>query len=458
MAVAPRSWQDVGVRTITRSDAPPAAHGQRRPFLFLVLQCDRPLSVGARFPLVGADEVAIGRAPALDFEDSAGPPRIGIPDARMSSSHVRLQRGAGSWIAEDQGSKNGTFVDGKRIKRQDLRNGMVLELGHTFLLFRELVADADFLNATELGPPAAGMATLLPSFAAELDRVKLVAASRVPILLRGESGTGKEVLAAAIHRASGRPGALQAVNCGAIPANLVESELFGHRRGAFSGAVDDHPGLIRGADRGTLLLDEIGYLPLAAQASLLRVLQDEQVLAVGATNPVKVDLRVIAATHRDLDALVAAQQFRPDLLARLSGYTCALPPLRERREDFSLLVASLLSRIGVPEATFSPEAARALLRHSWPLNVRELEKCLSSAAVLARGGRIEKEHLPATVVTSPAPNLPEPVVDKRREEMISLLLEHGGNVTAVARSMGKARTQVQRWLRKFNIDPVSFRR
>jgi transcriptional regulator with GAF, ATPase, and Fis domain len=237
----------------------------------------------------------------------------------------------------------------------------------------------------------------------------------------------------------------------------VESELFGHRRGAFSGAVDDHPGIIRGADRGTLLLDEIGDLPLPAQIALLRVLQEEEVLPVGATRPLKVDLRVVAATHRDLDELVAQQRFRADLLGRISGYACALPPLRERREDFALLVASLLQKMGAAQLSFSPDAARALLRHAWPLNVRELEQCLSSAAVLAANERVELEHL-RLPAARPAARPNDEHDGRRREELIALLREHAGNVTSVARAMGKARTQVQRWLRHYAIDPLSFHR
>jgi transcriptional regulator with GAF, ATPase, and Fis domain len=249
------------------------------------------------------------------------------------------------------------------------------------------------------------------------------------------------------------------VNCGAIAATLVESELFGHRRGAFSGAVDDHPGVIRGADRGTLLLDEIGDLPLPAQSALLRVLQEEEVLPVGATRPLKVDLRVVAATNHDLDALVAQNRFRPDLLGRISGYACTLPPLRERREDFALLVAALLEKVSAANhLAFSPDAARALLRHPWPLNIRELEKCLSSAAVLSRDERVELEDLPEYLGAPPVARPPDEQNFKRRDELVALLREHAGNVTSVARAMGKARTQVQRWLRRYAIDPFSFHR
>jgi transcriptional regulator with GAF, ATPase, and Fis domain len=405
-----------------------------------VLQCDRPLSSGARFRLPAADAVTIGRGAGLSAERSDHSWRIEIPDPRMSTAHVRLRHVLGDWVVEDQGSKNGTFVDGRRVVLAPLADGALLELGHSFFLFRKALPAAegpDFLDGEQLKPAAPGLATLIPSLAAELDRLQLVARSRMPVLLRGESGTGKEVLAAGIHQLSGRPGIFQAVNCGAIAPELVESELFGHRRGAFSGAVDDSPGLVRAADRGTLLLDEIGDLPLPAQAALLRVLQEEEVVPVGAARPLKVDLRVVAATHRDLDALVSQGRFRADLLARLSGYACTLPPLRERREDFSLLVSGLLSKIGTGAPRFTFDAARALLRHSWPLNVRELEKALSAAAVFSRGERVELEHLPEAVraapPAAPAPARPEGGADaKRREELIALLREHAGNVTTVA--------------------------
>src|SRR3989442_1997706 len=236
------------------------------------------------------------------------------------------------------------------------------------------------------------MATLSPAFALELERVATFARSQVPVLVSGETGTGKELIASAIHELSGRPGPFVAVNCGAIAPNLVESELFGYRKGAFSGALEDRPGLVRSSEHGTLLLDEIGDLPLAAQAALLRVLQENEVLPVGGTRPVKVDLRVVAATHRDLAALAAQDRFRRDLLARLDGARISLPALRERREDFGLILSALLEETAgemARDVIFSPDAARTLLLHSWPLNVRELEKCIASAVLLARDRRVE---------------------------------------------------------------------
>lgn len=448
-------------RTITRTGG-----GRRRPrdpsrpFLFSVLRCDRPLDAGARFCLSGADRVSIGRAESLSATSDAGTLRIGLPDPRMSTAHLDLEHVLGSWIAQDTGSKNGTFVDGSRIHRARLDDGALVEVGDTFLLLRDALDGPDhpdLLDGSELTAAPLGLATLLPSLARQLERLQLIARSPVSVLLRGESGTGKEVLAAAIHSLSGRPGPFQAVNCGAIAPNLVESELFGHRRGAFSGAVADHAGLVRSADRGTLLLDEVGDLASAAQAALLRVLEEGQVLPVGATKAVRVDLRVVAATNQDLDALVAQGRFRSDLLARLSGYTCVLPPLRNRREDFSLLVGSVLSRLGATGVTFSPEAARTVLRYSWPLNVRELEKCLASASVLARGDRIEVDDLPPAVRAEPPPRRPLPDPE-RKDELVTLLRDHAGNVTAVAQAVGKARSQIQRWLRRYRIDPRDYRR
>src|SRR5712671_265609 len=449
--------------TITQTHERKAATGPGKPYLFLAFKCDRPLEGGARFSLEGADVVTVGRGGSLQIErgqeGGATTLKISVPDGRMSALHARLQRVLHSWVLEDLGSKNGTLIDGKRVTTSPLADGALLELGHTFFVFREALPRAEpaFLDSRDLRPVARGMATL--------QRVVAFARSQVPVLVRGESGTGKELIASAIHELSGRPGQFVAVNCGAIAPNLLESELFGHRKGAFTGAIEDRSGLVRSSDHGTLLLDEIGDLPPPAQATLLRVLQESEVMPVGATRPVKMDLRVVATTHRDLGALAARELFRPDLLARLDGATIPLPRLRDRREDFGLIAAALIEKSAGDAArsvTFSADAARLMLLHDWPLNVRELEKCLASALVLAHEDRIELEHLPEVVRTPPKqPSSPEPIreQDQRlREELMKQLRENHGNVTAVARSMGKARTQVQRWLRRFDIDPGSFGR
>jgi len=469
-------------RTITRSDAHRDPQ-KRSSYLFLSFFCDRPLEPGARFRLDGFDVVEIGRGETLRAdsatENGAKVLRLAVPDPRISSTHARVLNVLGSWMLEDRKSKNGTLLNGRRTVRSEVPDGALVEVGHTFFSIRRLPAanGPDEIRAQDLEPAARGLATFSPALAAEFERVALVARSRMPVLLLGESGTGKEVIARAIHELSGRAGGFVAVNCGAIPEGLVESELFGHRRGSFPGA-EDHAGLVRSSDRGTLLLDEIGDLPLAAQAKLLRVLQEEEVRPVGATAAIKIDLRVVAATHRDLEALSREEKFRPDLLARLSGVALHLPPLRERREDLGLLIAAVLRKHGGEGSgavSFSPEAARALLLHSWPRNVRELEKSVAGAMVLARGGRIDLEHLPPgfhpaadggqgpTGTEVRPPSLPEAAPRglseqdrKLYEELVMQLRAHHGNVTETARAMGKARTQVQRWMRRFGLDPASF--
>lgn len=458
-----------------------------QPHLFLVLQADRPLAFSARYSLQQVEELGFGRAPegsVARFEQLDGRRfKLAVQDRWMSSSHAVLRKTADQWVLEDVGSKNGTLVNGHRCERTVLTEGDLIELGHTSFIFRQAVPTAEngpkSLDAGELRPAAPGLATLVPELAEQFGRLEAIAPSMVSVVIHGESGTGKELVAQAIHNLSGRPGAFVAVNCAALPPTLVESELFGYRKGAFSGATEDRTGLIRSADRGTLFLDEIGDLPASAQAVFLRVLQESEVVPVGATRPVKVDIRLLAATHRDLEALVADNQFRADLLARISGLTLALPPLRERREDLGLLVGMLLRRHFANRAdqvSFSSDAARALLLYDWPLNVRELEKCLTAAVVLAGIEMVQKTHFPKLLRESAKPLAGEtddsPAASReeveaarlsesdqrRREEIVGLLREHGGNITGVARALGKGRFQVQRWIKRFRIDAKEFRR
>jgi DNA-binding NtrC family response regulator len=288
-----------------------------------------------------------------------------------------------------------------------------------------------------------------------------VARSPATVLIRGETGTGKELVAHAIHDGSPRASQpLITVNCGAIPESLVESELFGHKRGAFTGAVDDRLGRFKLADTGTLFLDEIGELPPAAQVKLLRVLQGGETMPIGGTEPEQVDVRIIAATHRDLDQAVRDGQFREDLYFRLNVVKLDIPPLRDRIEDIPLLVELFLDkhsrRLNCPRAGVAPEALGALMSTPWPGNVRELENAVERALLLA-------EHDPLTPFDFGLADAPPPsdgslrsasrsaaaVVERR---MIRAALElTRGNVTHAAERLGLSRRGLQNKMKELGL-------
>jgi transcriptional regulator of acetoin/glycerol metabolism len=430
--------------------------------LVLALECGRPRAGSVRYRLADLTAVQLGRGAERRAEKAGGELTIRVPDKWMSSKHAKIEPSFGRWVLVDTESKNGTIVDGHTTKRAVLTDGSLIELGHTlFFFFERMPVEPDAPALLELTPDA--VSTLVPSWHAELARIRQIASSEIPILIEGESGTGKEVLARSIHGLSGRKGAFVPVNCGALPENLVESELFGYKKGAFSGAQQDHPGLVKTADGGTLFLDEIGDLPGTSQAALLRVLQEKEVMPVGGTKSVPIDLRVVAATHRDLDDMVAEQAFRHDLFARLAGFRVTVPPLADRRADLGLLIGALYSRIfAADHPGFEIDAARLLLRYPWPLNIRELEQALATAQVLAKSELVRAEHLPDTVRSGRPPGAPRPVVlsegdQKVRDQVVAALREHQGNVSAVARALDKDRKQIQRWIKRFGLDPSSYR-
>jgi transcriptional regulator with AAA-type ATPase domain len=437
------------------------------PMLFRILFADDPASVlSARYPLRQRDVVLVRRGQAASSREEGGSLIVEVADRYASSKHARIERSGTSWVASDESSTNGTIVDGTRLapgERRLLRDGALVEVGHTAFLFRA----ACFGEGGAEGAPeveSAATQTLNPEWQRELRVVERLAAGRHELLISGESGAGKEALAKFVHERSGRPGALVTVNCGAMAEGLLEDELFGHVRGAFSGAQQDRDGLIRAADAGTLFLDEIGDMSMPMQARFLRVIEDHRVRPLGSEREHPVDLRVIAATHRDLDALVAQGSFRHDLHARLGLVRVTVPPLRERREDLGLLIRSVMRERG-GSVRFDPDAARLLLLHSWPYNVRELQRVLSAAAAVASAEGAEAVLLPAHLLpflkdrrpNSASPERPARQLDEReralRDQLVALLREHGGNLAAVARAMGKGRTQIQRWVSRFGIDP-----
>jgi sigma-54 dependent transcriptional regulator, acetoin dehydrogenase operon transcriptional activator AcoR len=436
------------------------------PYLVVALECERPLAMPVRLSLAEVDAASIGRAEARSWNrvSEGGCPtlRVGLGDGWMSSRHAALVRATeGGWVVRDEGSKNGTFVNGLPVAGDALLcDGDVIEAGSTLFLFRDRVRrqlrEPPDLDAAASGAAHPALVTLSMELARALAPLARLAPAGVSIVLGGESGTGKEVTARAIHDLSARPGPFVALNCGALPETLVEAELFGARRGAYSGAAEDRTGLIRAAHRGTLFLDEIADLPPGSQVKLLRVLQEGEVTPLGATQPVAVDVRVVAASHRSLTEMVERGGFRADLHARLAGAHVALPPLRERREDIGLLIGVLLRRLLGPHAEaarLEREAARALFLYPWPRNIRELEQALRAAAALASGLRIAPPHLPEAVRGRP----PTESDHEIRIQLVRLLSEHRGNVSAVARAMGKARVQIRRWCRRYGLDPASYR-
>jgi DNA-binding NtrC family response regulator len=308
-----------------------------------------------------------------------------------------------------------------------------------------------------------------------LDAVERVAPASASVLIRGESGTGKELVARRIHDLSERArGPFVAVNCAAIPDTLVESELFGHRRGAFTGADRDRPGKFRQADGGTLFLDEIGDMALAAQAKLLRALQEGMIEPLGGGEPVAVDVRVLAATHRDLKALAADGRFREDLLFRLRVVEIELPPLRERSGDVLLLARHFLAA-SRPGLALAPEAERALLGYPWPGNVRELANALERAAIFCRDGLVCPADLPrevgGTAGGGPAAasilawdpdddfvTAKKKVVNSFEREIVTAALrEAGGNISQAARRLGLHRQNLQQKLHELGISAEGFR-
>jgi two-component system response regulator GlrR len=297
-----------------------------------------------------------------------------------------------------------------------------------------------------------------------LAEAKLVAASDASVLIRGESGSGKELVAQAIHRASPRSGhPFVAVNCGAIPENLLESELFGHVKGAFTGAVANHPGLFQAANGGTLFLDEIGDMPVALQVKLLRVLQERVVRPVGASHAVPVDMRILSATHRDLDLAIIDGSFRKDLYYRLNVVSLALPTLAERREDIPLLAAHFLARLALKYGRkvngFAPDAMKALTTASWPGNVRQLHNVVEQVTALATTPLVPLAlvqralRVPSMEVLS----YTEARTRFERDYLVGLLKVTDGNVADAARLADRNRTEFYRLMQKHGLTPGLFR-
>ncbi|HEV7557043.1 MAG TPA: sigma 54-interacting transcriptional regulator [Kofleriaceae bacterium] len=431
----------------------------------MLTNADEPTMASSRHLLDDIDEVRFFRGPRGTKRRSRIL-ELHLPDPRMSSDHGKLVRTSQGWVVHDPASKNGTLVDGAMTRQGVVGSGAVIELGHTFVTCGDGVVEAsaplDMVDGE--GAIPAILTTFNGALTSSFTRLARVASTEVSVMLLGETGTGKERIARTLHELSGRSGPFVAVNCGALPPTLIESELFGHRRGAFTGALGDRPGLIRAAHGGTLFLDEIGELPPASQAAFLRVLQEREVVPVGDDRPVKVDVRLCTATLRDLTDLVDRGVFRSDLYARLFGLTVELAPLRDRSADFGIVLRSVLA--GMPARAhirFTCNALRAMVRHHWPLNIRELEKVVVTASALAGDLAIDVTHLDLARRTRAAlPPRPPSRRDLRDialcERLVGELSAARGNVVEVAKAMGVRRTQIYRWANRLDIDLSTFRR
>lgn len=304
-----------------------------------------------------------------------------------------------------------------------------------------------------------------PEFNSAIRSARIIAATEVTVLVLGESGTGKELLAQALHRASPRRNeAFVTINCAALPEQLVESELFGHRKGAFTGAIESQPGRIRTAEGGTLFLDEIGELPLAIQAKLLRFLESGECQAVGENAPRRVDVRVIAATNRDLHSLVRQGLFREDLYYRLNVVPLEMPPLRQRQGDITLLLNRLTNQLaaqyGLEPPQYSNKALTCLESYGWPGNIRELRNFCERMVVLLNGRIIGEENLPREITRSQistnkgAFTLPDNGIslDELEQEMIRQALDRtNGNRSRAARLLGLSRDTLLYRIKKYAI-------
>jgi len=381
--------------------------------------------------------------------------------SRLHASFIVASRSHRMRVA-DEDSRHGTFVNGQPVDEAWLSDGDRVRLGDSFFVVRYLPPDHEDAEIETIVGRA-------PSTCALRRDILQVATHDIDVLIQGESGTGKELVASAIHTASGRSGAFVPVNCAAIVDTLAESQLFGHRAGAFSGAVDDQEGFFRAADGGTLFLDEVGDLPPALQPKLLRALEQREVLPIGESIAQPVDVRVVAATHRDLDEAVSNGDFRGDLMSRLDQFRLTLSPLQHRPEDIAELIAHFL---GGDADRLEPDLFEAIWRHAWPYNVRSLRAALRELAV--RGAR-EKRWSPSLLahrLTSPGlaamPTRPSSTdqgtstpstsrTTPSRDELVALVEKHRGNVQAVSREVGRSRMQVYRWLEQYDIDLAEYR-
>jgi transcriptional regulator with GAF, ATPase, and Fis domain len=495
---------DATISPTVRRQTPGMREPSRLPLLQLVGSGMHLATLRAPRTVTFGDTLQLGRRAAPEH-DARG--TLTIADATVSGVHARITRmplSDSEFTIEDLGSTNGTFVAGRRINGPTrLPPGALVFVGSQVLVFRTVTPMEMVALREEEARPLAPVPTMSPALALTATKLRLLARSSAEILLVGETGVGKDVFANAVHAASGRTGKMIAVNCAAIPKELVESELFGYEKGAHSTAQNRKTGLVEAANGGTLFLDEIGDMPLELQSKLLRFLQDKRFSPLGSTRTIEADVRVIAATSRT--ALDRGGHVQEAMLGRLGAQPISLPPLRDRIEDIGRLVAYFLAQAS-DERGFEAEAFHALLLHAWPLNVRELSKVVNEASLLSRGASaIGLEHLPDALtallqvdtdelIEAVKPDEPDEdthvdlapaasadaensrvrelaveahtsrLIEKRTrrpaptpEELTTLLARFEGSVAQVARHLDRQYAVVWRCIQRYGIDANAYR-
>jgi sigma-54 dependent transcriptional regulator, acetoin dehydrogenase operon transcriptional activator AcoR len=444
-----------GDRTLSRgSSRRSSARVAQAAWALTVLHSPRREWLGRSVPL--GRQLRLGRG--------AGEVDLQIDDPKLSRVHALVSRAGLVFEIRDLGSRNGTFINGERVERHSLTAGDVVRVGDT--LFE--IGPEGPRPPAEPGDPL--LVARSASLIAAVEAADRVAPSDLSVLLLGETGTGKEVFARRVHGRSGRRGAFLAINCASLPRELVESTLFGHKKGAFTGATSDSDGLFAQAQDGTLFLDEVGELPAHQQAKLLRVLENHEYLPVGSTRVVQSNARIIAASNADLDAEIASGGFRADLYARLAGTVIRLPPLRSRRRDILALAESFFSELAPGEVfRLSASAAEKLVLHPWPHNVRELRGVMQRLTLLQpAGGEVSRRTIESALDSllrgGRAAVSPEQRSTRGprgampgREELVARLAALNGNVNRLAEQYGKDPKQIYRWLKRHGLDPAAFR-
>jgi DNA-binding NtrC family response regulator len=438
---------------------------------------------------LGQKEVKIGRGHEADLQ---------LPDPSVSRLHAKVFRVGRQYFIADLRSRNGTHADGKRITQLALEDGNMFQVGPFRIHFHRPVSglhageeptappgmassigvspEADPVRGrkrteatTDIGKTAFGLIGGSPHVRKLVSTIRRVAASDVPVLIEGETGSGKELVARGIHDASARrERPFIVVNCGAISPELIESELFGHEKGAFTGATAQRKGAFELANGGTIFLDEIGELPITLQPKLLRSLEQKEVKRVGGNDLLLADVRILAATNRNLREEIARKAFREDLYFRIGAITVSIPPLRDRREDVAPIARHFLSGMGTsvsaPLPILSPSALDVMISHDWPGNVRELRNAVQRAVVMTEGGELTGEDfsfLHQTATQGAEPENPSGLSRWEQAERTNILGELArqmGNKTKAARELGIAKSTLFEKLKKYGIRTSEFDR